>query len=98
MFRSCQPRFIFCTETEEVQKTLAVLGTEATLICFEDNAEFTTFQQLLKTVDIYKYEAVAVKNPKQQLALIVCSSGSTGMPKGVGLTHANLTFQIDALE
>lgn len=30
------------------------------------------------------------KNPGEQIALIMCSSGTTGLPKGVALTHKNI--------
>ncbi len=35
--------------------------------------------------------------PAQEVALIVFTSGTTGEPKGVELTHANLISQIDAI-
>lgn len=36
-------------------------------------------------------------NPEESVALILCSSGTTGMPKGVMTTHYNITAYIEII-
>jgi long-chain acyl-CoA synthetase len=37
-------------------------------------------------------------NPSEDLALIIYTGGTTGVPKGAALTHANFTYDLRALE
>lgn len=37
-------------------------------------------------------------NPKEDLALIIYTGGTTGRPKGAALTHTNFTYNLKALE
>lgn len=36
-------------------------------------------------------------NPDETVATVLCSSGTTGLPKGVMTTHVNMTFFIEVI-
>ncbi|MBL7684969.1 MAG: long-chain fatty acid--CoA ligase, partial [Deltaproteobacteria bacterium] len=83
---------------EEVKKNLPALQK---IISFEKiSADILYFKKLTQTGD---FDSVYFKKrvhsiPFDQLATIVYTSGTTGQPKGVMLTHQNLSSEVDALQ
>lgn len=58
---------------------------------------FVAFDELLATPVSPELESRLASNP-DDLAALIYTSGTTGEPKGVMLTHANLTCQFETLE
>ena len=84
-------RFIFTT-ADRVER-LQRLAPELTVILLDATAgEARGWQARLAAG-----EAPAPSADAQDVAALFYTSGTTGPPKGVPLTHANLAFQIDAL-
>jgi len=44
-------------------------------------------------VDMDEFSVVGCDDSRQEEAVIVCSSGTTGLPKGVSISHYGLAFQ-----
>lgn len=65
-----------------------------------NNKKFITIQELLKKGEnLYKREAFEIENwintvKKEDIFSVVYTSGNTGLPKGVELTHANIISQL----
>lgn len=69
------------------------------LVCMPDSdgdeeAEegFVTLTSLLNSVPHvpHNFQPYVPSDPTNATALILCSSGTTGLPKGVELTHSNV--------
>ncbi|XP_055903336.1 uncharacterized protein LOC129939373 [Eupeodes corollae] len=98
-----KPKVLFCSRSP-FNKILGVAKKNKYIqhvIVFGDvspSSEATALEELIKGKKFVSYpdfEAPAV-NKCENVALIVCSSGTTGMPKGVQLTQMNILNTLDA--
>lgn len=83
---------------EQVQKNLPQIKD---IILMDGQASDTiSFQKLLEgdVADALSLEVRAEKIPIDSMATIVYTSGTTGKPKGVVLTHKNFASELDALK
>jgi long-chain acyl-CoA synthetase len=84
----CRPGAVFCSRQTRplVEQALAAAGIAPRLLVLEDWAETTAHAE--------GGEAGAVEVDEDALATIVYTSGTTGEPKGVMLTFANLMANV----
>jgi len=100
-------RFLFCGDQEQTEKMLTVSADMPHLekIIILDNANVVNpktviMQDFLAAGEVYRAahldeferEAMAIKS--DDLLTLIYTSGTTGEPKGVMLTHSNLTSNI----
>ncbi|CAH0559648.1 unnamed protein product [Brassicogethes aeneus] len=99
-----KPKAIFCSSTtidkiikcqpdHPYLKKIILLGNET-----KPNNSVILFEELIKDADpenIDEEFEVTPYDPKETVATILCSSGTTGMPKGVMCTHDSMTAYID---
>ncbi|OBZ82667.1 Long-chain-fatty-acid--CoA ligase 2 [Choanephora cucurbitarum] len=90
--KESQPKFVFYTgkEFEAPEEVKKFKDSKA------DNVEIAHFDEVLQR-NVDKLE-VKVQPKPDDLALIMYTSGSTGAPKGVELTHANIIAAMGAAE
>lgn len=98
-----KPKVFFCSNGS-LKRVLGVAKKNKYIehvIVFSDvssSAQATSFKELMtskKFVSYPEFEAPSV-NKDENVVLIVCSSGTTGMPKGVQLTQTNILSTLDA--
>ncbi|XP_015175777.1 PREDICTED: 4-coumarate--CoA ligase 1-like [Polistes dominula] len=93
-----KPRIIFVSRRTEklVSKVVPTLPWNIELIELDDEAlnnNVPTIKNLLKTIDdeidYHRYTLIDIGDNKKRPVVILCSSGTTGLPKGVALSHWN---------
>ncbi|XP_059623011.1 uncharacterized protein LOC132266177 [Phlebotomus argentipes] len=94
MFGITKPKFVFC-ESDKVpvlREALQVLKNDAKIIVFGDRlADSLHIEDFLADPgDLGAFSPPEVDD--DTCAVIFCSSGTTGLPKGVRLSHRNLNF------
>lgn len=92
-----KPKFFFCSKTalQRHSQGLESLDFVKVVVQFDD-APAPDGVQLLQSllepdVDVDSFEAADVRGA-EDAALILYSSGTTGLPKGVILTHVNVLY------
>lgn len=79
-----------------IAKIVSNLSWKITLIELDDQPFITDIRTLTdilnneEAVDFLGYKAVDIGDSSQHPSIILCSSGTTGLPKGVTLSHKNL--------
>ncbi|KAI4484453.1 hypothetical protein M0802_013026 [Mischocyttarus mexicanus] len=94
-----KPRIIFISRRTEklVSKVASNLPWNIELIELDEESltkNVPTIKNLLRTIDVnvnlYRYTLFDIGDNKKRPVLILCSSGITGLQKGVALSHWNI--------
>ncbi|XP_023295305.2 4-coumarate--CoA ligase 1 [Lucilia cuprina] len=98
-----KPKVIFASKTtiERITKVAKNNSFVKKIVVFSTNSTHSNvyaFKQLMEDKSIpseASYDCIKA-NKNDDVALIVCSSGTTGMPKGVQLTQSNILSTLDS--
>ncbi|KAK6628950.1 hypothetical protein RUM43_002767 [Polyplax serrata] len=101
LMREFQPKYIICesVKANEMRSNVQGLKFSAKIIRLdssESTPNFFAWPDITTDVDVDNYEPRKVKDSRRDLAVICCSSGSTGLPKGVPLSHYSV-LNLDTL-
>ncbi|XP_058818604.1 uncharacterized protein LOC131681669 [Topomyia yanbarensis] len=92
MFATAKPKVVFCEGdlVDEVRAACELASIEPSLTVFGPRVNgYTRVDDLLVETGLEKhYQPLRIEDPATQLAIILCSSGTTGKSKGVCLSHA----------
>ncbi|XP_012160201.1 luciferin 4-monooxygenase isoform X1 [Ceratitis capitata] len=98
-----KPKVIFASKltvdlVAKVAKKNGFVKTIVALETYNGNEHIYTFEELMSSANIKSedYFDTPVADKNEDVALIVCSSGTTGLPKGVQLTQYNILSTLDS--
>ncbi|XP_053678593.1 uncharacterized protein LOC128728967 [Anopheles nili] len=101
MFRITRPVLVFCESDilEVVREGAKQANLEPVFVLFETQvAGFRHVQELLEPTGTEElFLAPTLEDPASHLAVILCSSGTTGLSKGVSYTHAFCIVNLPSL-
>jgi 4-coumarate--CoA ligase len=91
-FEVCRPVLVFCTRKNvgNVLQLKDLFPVNIILYDTETSGAFENFDNLLEAGTFDPGFSPIKLDPEEDVALILTSSGTTGFPKSVQLTHANL--------
>ncbi|XP_063700488.1 probable 4-coumarate--CoA ligase 1 [Culicoides brevitarsis] len=98
-----KPKIIFAERSviDKIRKSITKLGLSSRIFCFTGvNGEVAEGITPVKSfyfknldVSVEDYRSAFIKDTSKHIALIMCSSGTTGLSKGVCLSHAQVVSQ-----
>lgn len=98
-----KPKIIFASKftvnvIEKVAKNNSFVNSIVVFDTNNSNDKILNFDELMNSTKIISkdYFDTPTANKKDDVALIVCSSGTTGLPKGVQLTQQNILSTLDS--
>lgn len=98
-----KPKLIFASKMtiDRITKVAKSNSFVKKIVCFGTNtpsSNIYSFRELMESSKIPSQATYECINSKKtdDVALIVCSSGTTGLPKGVQLTQANVLSTLDS--
>lgn len=101
MLEIFKPRLMFVSHRTEIMmsKIVPTLSWTMKLIEVEDTSltqNVPTLKELLEkdTTTADTFVAPSIADNSKEIAAIMCSSGTTGVPKGVSLSHRNLLYML----
>ncbi|XP_066996455.1 luciferin 4-monooxygenase [Anabrus simplex] len=98
------PRIIFCSEYSEssIAEVLENYHAKVEVIVMGESTQYQRHILMKELCDLsqknIRFQPYVAPNPKEDVALVLNSSGTTGLPKGVMLTHHNVLNSIAVLE
>ncbi|CRK97985.1 CLUMA_CG011357, isoform A [Clunio marinus] len=99
MFAQTQPKLVFCDADvyETTKQALNELDNNAVVMTHREKIEGVVYvdELLAPTGNEDSFEPPQFGNSSDMLAIILCSSGTTGPPKGVCLSHAHIFAHIN---
>lgn len=106
MLEIYQPRVLFVSQRTEniLAKIASTVSWDMKLIELDDkplDRNIITLDEVLEKyqsiTDPYTFSPVQIDNNRKRMAAVLCSSGTTGFPKGVSLSHRNLLLFIQSI-